>query len=104
MPDHVEVTAALAPIGGGLPIHASTFQIVIDQGEVTLVFLQKSLAYSEGSPTPTASHRVVAQIALGHMVAKDFSKQIVSAIKNFEDTQFPIPDIESGPISARNAR
>ena len=39
MPEVQQLSGALALEGGGLPIHASLFQIVVDQSEVTIVFL-----------------------------------------------------------------
>lgn len=91
IPQSVQIAAGLSPEGGGLPVHASQFQVVVDTSEVTFVFLQKSLNYAASSLTPTLTHRVVSQVSVSHMLAKDMLKQLTKAINDFE-RQFPIPD------------
>ena len=93
MPD-VQIAGELIPIGGGLPIHASQFQVVLDGSEVTLVFLQRVLQYGAETPVPTISHRVVGQISLSHMLAKDMKKQLGKALDEFEK-QYPIPELQA---------
>jgi hypothetical protein len=88
----VQISGSLAPEGGGLPIHATLFQVLVDTSEVTFVFLQRVLEYTPDAPTPKVSHRVVGQIATSHMLAKDLNIRLTKALGEFE-IQYPIPEI-----------
>lgn len=101
----IQIAGEFAPIGGGMPIHASQFQVVIDTSEVVIVFMQRSLDYAPGSPIPTVSHRIVGQITLSHMLAKDMIAQFSKALGDFE-VRYPIPVIMPDPpkAPAANAR
>lgn len=92
------ITQPISAEGGGLPIHASQFQILIETGDVTIIFLQKVLTYGAAPGlSPTVGHRVVGQISLSHMLAKDLNKQLGNALKDFE-RQYPIPEISGAPL------
>lgn len=98
--DEQQFSSPFSPEGGGLPIHASQFQILIDTAEVTIIFLQKLLAYKPELMTPTITHRVVGQVVLSHMLAKDFARGLTKAMSDFE-VQYPIPDIQSPPVTSQ---
>lgn len=93
----MQIVGKLNPEGGGLPIHATQFQIVVDVSDVTLVFMQRSLEYGGESAQPIVGHRIIGQISLSHMLAKDLRKQLTAALANFE-IQYPIPEIKSQPL------
>lgn len=95
----MQIVGKLNPEGGGLPVHATQFQIVVDTSDVTLIFMQRSLEYGGESITPTIGHRIIAQISLSHMLAKDLKKQLTNALTNFE-TQYPIPEIKAPSLPA----
>jgi hypothetical protein len=94
MADDVQIVAKLSPEGGGLPIHASMFQVVLDTSEITLIFMQKALEYQQDSPNPKFTHRIVGQVSMSHMLAKDFLKQLTRSLNDFE-RQYPIPEIQA---------
>ena len=101
MPD-VQIEGTVKPEGGGLPIHTSQFQILVDTSEVTIAFLQRELHYSPDQMQPSIKHRLVAQISLSHMLAKDVVTQLGKALGDFEK-QYPIPDIQPGVLPPPSA-
>lgn len=96
------LSGEIKPEGGeALPSHGTLFQIVIDTSDVTLVFIQRTLQYS-GAMTPTVGHRVIAQVSMSHMLAKDLVKNMGRALTDFEK-QYPIPEIKPAATPAAPA-
>lgn len=96
------ITGEVKPEGGGLPVHATQFQIVLDTSDLSIIFIGRSIDYRENLQ-PTTSYRVVASVSLSHIMAKDLVKVLQRAIAEFEANFGPIPDLKPLELTPPNA-